>query len=129
MPNKVNPDALELVRGRSARVMGNLMAALTVMKGTPTGHNADTQETKRMVMDSLDTALPCLAIASEIISRVKWDGGKGEELIRKGYARATLLADKKAMGGMPFRKAHEEVGALIRKLQKEKKHLEEVEKF
>jgi len=129
MPNKVNPDALELVRARSARVMGNLMAILALMKGTPTGHNADTQETKRMVMDSFDTAIPCLEITAEIVGKIKWDKGKGEELIRNGYARATLLADKKAMQGTPFRKAHEEVGTLIRKLQKEKKHLEDVERL
>ncbi len=125
MPNKMNPDVLELVRGRSGRIYGNLMALLTMMKGTPTGHNADTQETKRAIMDSIDTTKACLAISAETISKIKWDKTKGEELIRKGYARATLLADKLAMEGMPFREAHERVGKLVKKLQKEGKYLED----
>ena len=125
MPNKMNPDVLELVRGRTGRVYGDLMAILTIMKGTPTGHNADTQETKRAVMDSIDTTKACLAISAEIISKIKWNREKGEELIRKGYGRATVLADKLAMGGMTFREAHEKVGKLVKKLQKEGKYLED----
>ncbi|MFA6530536.1 MAG: argininosuccinate lyase, partial [Candidatus Micrarchaeia archaeon] len=84
MPNKMNPDALELVRGRAARVYGNLVTLLTLMKGTPTGHNADTQETKRAVMDSIDITKACLTITSEIVGNIKWNPEKGEELIRKG---------------------------------------------
>jgi len=125
MPNKMNPDALELVRGRSARAMGDLTALLGLMKGTPTGHNADTQETKRLVMDCIDITKASLRICSKIVSGLEWDADKGEELIRAGYGRATLLADKWARGGMPFREAHEKVGALVRKLQKEGKSLEE----
>lgn len=129
MPNKMNPDALELVRGRSARVYGNLITLLTLMKGTPTGHNADTQETKRAVMDSIDITKACLTITSEIVGNIKWNSEKGEELIRKGYGRATLLADKLAMGGVPFREAHEQVGKLVKKLQKEGKYLEDSDEW
>lgn len=125
MPNKMNPDVLELVRGRTGRIYGNLMALLTMMKGTPTGHNADTQETKKAVMDSVNTLLACLDITSDVVAEIKWDKKKGEELIRKGYARATLLADKLAQGGMPFREAHEKVGEIVKKLEKQGKSLEE----
>lgn len=128
MPNKMNPDVLELVRGRSGRVYGNLMNILTILKGTPTGHNADTQETKRAVMDSIDTVKACLAISVEIVSKIKWNREKGEELIRKGYGCATLLADKLAKEGLPFREAHEKVGKLVKKLQKEGRYLEDLSK-
>jgi len=95
------------------------------MKGTPTGHNADTQETKKALMDSFETANSCLEITAELVSKIKWNEKKGEELIRKGYGRATLLADKYAMEGMSFREAHEKVGKLVKELQKKGKYLEE----
>lgn len=129
MPNKMNPDVLELVRGRTGRVYGNLVALLTIMKGTPTGHNADTQETKRLVMDSVDAVGACLAITAEIVGLLRWDSKKGEKLIRDGYARATMLADKLAIDGMPFREAHEKAGKLVKELQKKGKHLEDSEEY
>lgn len=125
MPNKMNPDVFELVRGRAGRIHGNLTTLLAIMKGTPTGHNADTQETKRAVIDSVETVLACVNISSEIIEKIKWNKKKGEELIRKGYARATELADKLVMEGTPFREAHEKVGELVKKLQQEGKYLED----
>ncbi|MFH1222135.1 MAG: argininosuccinate lyase [Candidatus Micrarchaeota archaeon] len=125
MPNKMNPDVLELVRGRTGKVYGNLFNLLTVLKGTPTGHNADTQETKKAAMDSAVTIIACLDISSVIIAQLKWDKKKGEELIRKGYGRATLLADKLAKKRMPFRAAHEKVGKIVKELQKKGKSLEE----
>jgi argininosuccinate lyase len=126
MPNKMNPDVLELIRGRSGRVYGNLISILTILKGTPTGHNADTQETKRAVIDSIETLLACASILAEIIERIKWKNEKCEELIRKGYGRATLIADELTKKGMPFREAHEKVGKLIKKLQREGKYLEDL---
>lgn len=126
MPNKVNPDCLELIRGKSGRVYGNLIAILTVLKGTPTGHNADTQETKRAVMDSADSVKSSLDIASKIIKKIKWDKKKAGEYIKNGYAYATILADKLAKSGMPFRKAHKKVGELIKKLQKNGEYLKDL---
>jgi argininosuccinate lyase len=125
MPNKMNPDALELVRGKTGRVTGNLVALLTILKGTPTGHNADTQESKRLVMDSIDTVMASLDIAEDIVADLSWDAKVGEQLLRKGYARATLLADKLAQEEMPFREAHEKVGEIVKKLEKQGKSLEE----
>ncbi|VVC02909.1 Argininosuccinate lyase [Candidatus Bilamarchaeum dharawalense] len=125
MPNKMNPDPLELIRGRTGRVYGNLLALLTIMKATPTGHNADTQETKRLAMDSVEIVKSCLQMSAEIIVLIKWNQKKAKELIDQGYAKATLLADKLAMEGMSFREAHEKVGSLVKKLQKEGKYLED----
>ncbi len=125
MPNKMNPDFLELIRGRTGKVYGNLFNLLTILKGTPTGHNADTQETKKAVIDSCETVLGCTSILAEVIPTLKWNKEVGEALIRKGYGRATLLADKFAQEGIPFREAHEKVGKLVKKLQKEGKHLED----
>ncbi len=127
MPNKINPDSLELVRGRSARVQGNLVALLAMMKGTPTGHNADSQESKKAVMDSIDTTRKCIIIMSRMIEKISWDRERGEQLIREGYGRATLLADRLCQGGMPFREAHEKVGRLIKKLQKQGRFLEDLD--
>ena len=124
MTNKMNADFLELVREKTGRVNGNLLALLTILKGTPTGYNSDTQETKKAVMDTTETVKTSLDIISDAIVEIKWDGQKGEELIRKGYARATLLTDKLATQGMPFREAHEKVGKLVKKLQKEGRYLE-----
>jgi len=126
MPNKSNPDMLELVRGRAARVEGNLMVLLTLLKGTPTGHNSDTQETKKAVMDSIETTGACLAILTELLPKIKWNEKKAKELIKKGYAEATLMADDLVKKGVPFREAHEQIGKLIKKLEKEGKYLEDV---
>jgi argininosuccinate lyase len=123
MPNKSNPDVFELIRGRSASVQGNLMALLAVMKGTPTGHNADSQETKKAVMDSVETTLVCLTMLAEIVPKIKWNEKKAKKLIKEGYAEATLMADDLVKKGMPFREAHERVGKIVKKLEKEGKFL------
>jgi argininosuccinate lyase len=129
MPNKMNPDFLELIRGRTGKVYGNLMNLLIILKGTPTGHNADTQETKKAVMESVETVLACTSVLADVIPKLEWNKEVGETLIRKGYGRATLLADKFTQEGMPFREAHEKVGNIIKKLQKEGKYLEDEFKF
>lgn len=125
MPNKMNPDFLELIRGRTGKIYGNLFTLLTIIKGIPTGHNADTQETKKAVMESIETVLSCTIILADAISKIKWNKEKGEQLIREGYGRATLLADKFAQEGMPFREAHEKTGKIVKRLQKEGKCLED----
>jgi len=126
MPNKMNPDVLELVRGRTGRVYGNLVALLTVLKGTPTGHNADSQEGKRLVMDSVETVKACLDVSADIVAELKWNGEVGEQLIRSGFARATQLADALAKEGVPFREAHERVGKLVKKLKSRGKAIEDL---
>lgn len=126
MPNKMNPDVFELIRGRTGKINGNLVNLLTIMKGTPTGHNADTQETKKAVMDSIETILASLLISAEIILKIKWNKKKADELIKVNYATATILADDLVKQGIPFREAHEKVGSLIKKLEKEGRYLEDL---
>ncbi|MEM3031111.1 MAG: argininosuccinate lyase [Candidatus Micrarchaeia archaeon] len=119
MPQKKNPDALELVRGRAARVAGNLSSLLAIQKGLPSGHNADTQETKRLAMDSLATTLACLRITAEIVRKLEFDSEKAVAACEKSYAAATDLADLLARKGIPFRIAHEIVGSLLKECAKE----------
>ncbi|MFH1521011.1 MAG: argininosuccinate lyase [Candidatus Micrarchaeota archaeon] len=124
MPNKMNPDVFELIRGRTGKINGNLVNLLTIMKGTPTGHNADTQETKKAVIDSVETILASILISAEIMPKIKWNKKKADELIKTNYAAATLLADDLVKKGMPFREAHEKIGKLIKKLEKEERYIE-----
>ncbi|MFH1785626.1 MAG: argininosuccinate lyase [Candidatus Micrarchaeota archaeon] len=124
MPNKSNPDVFELIRGRSAKVQGNLVTLLTLLKGTPTGHNADTQESKKAIMESIETVSSCTAILADIIPQIKWNKKKAKKLIDQGYARATLLADDLVKKGISFREAHEKIGKLIKRLEKEGKYIE-----
>lgn len=126
MPNKMNPDVFELIRGRTGKINGNLINLLTTMKGTPTGHNADTQETKKAVMDSIETILASLLISAEIMPKIKWNKKKADELIKVNYATATILADDLVKQGIPFREAHEKVGSMIKKLEKEGRYLEDL---
>lgn len=126
MPNKKNPDVLELIRGRTGRIYGNLIHVLTVQKGLMNGHNADTQETKFALMSSINTTKETLAILPPLIQSLEFDKEKMEEEIKKGYANATELADLLAMYGVPFRDAHEKIGKMIAHLEKQKKYIEDL---
>ncbi len=126
MPNKKNPDVLELVRGRTGRVYGNLLHALTVQKGLMSGHNTDTQETKYAVMAGLDTTKECLAVLIDLVPTLEFDGKKMAEEMKNGYANATELADLMAMNGIPFREAHEKSGKLVGELAKQGKFIEDL---
>ena len=113
MPQKRNPDAAELVRGKSGRLVGNLVGTLTVLKGLPTGYNRDLQEDKEAVFDSVDTlalALPAMtgAVAGLTLDRDRLARALGAEML------ATDLADYLVRRGVPFREAHHAVGALVR---------------
>lgn len=126
MPNKKNPDVLELVRGRTGRVYGNLIHALTVQKGLMNGHNTDTQETKFALMGGIDTVKETLAVLADLVPTLEFDEKKMVEEITKGYANATELADLLAMNGIPFREAHEKVGKMVAQLSKEGKFIEDL---
>ncbi len=115
MPNKKNPDPLELIRGKTGRIYGNLLNVLTIMKGTMSGHNADTQETKRPVMDSVSEILKCLEMLSEIISRLRLKKEKIKSQLQSGNAYATSQAGERGRKGMSFREAHEKVGKTLKK--------------
>jgi len=113
MPQKKNPDLLELVRGKTGRVIGDLMAMLTTLKGLPLAYNSDLQEDKERVFDALDTLMPSLRAMTLLWPRLVFD----RETMRAaagGFALATDLAEYLVLRGLPFRQAHEAAGSLVR---------------
>lgn len=113
MPQKKNPDIAELVRGKTGRVYGALMAILTTMKGIPLAYNKDMQEDKELTFDAIDTVKGCLALFNGMISTMKFNREKMEESAKKGFANATDAADYLVNRGVPFRDAHGIVGRLV----------------
>jgi argininosuccinate lyase len=114
MPQKKNPDILELVRGKTGRVYGNLLSLLTTLKGLPLSYNRDLQEDKEPLFDSIDTLKSSLKIMGELIPRLTFKLEKMRESAAKDFSTATDLADYLVCKGLPFRKAHETVGMLVR---------------
>jgi argininosuccinate lyase len=115
MPQKKNPDPLELVRGKTGRAIGHLMALLTTIKGLPTGYNKDLQEDKEAVFDADDTVTGCLNVVRSVVDGLTLNRQR-TEAAASGLLLATDVADYLVGRGMPFRRAHEVVGALVRKL-------------
>jgi argininosuccinate lyase len=115
MPQKKNPDPLELVRGKTGRAMGNLMALLTTMKGLPSGYNKDLQEDKHAVFDAEDTLTGCVAVVGSVVDGLSLNRERAAAAA-SGLLLATDVADYLVGRGMPFRRSHEVVGALVRKL-------------
>ncbi len=113
MPQKKNPDFAELIRGKSGRVVGDLMALLTTMKSLPLAYNKDLQEDKEGVMDACKTLHDCLVCMEGMISTMKVNADAMRAQSKKGYLAATDVADYLAKKGLPFRKAHEIVGHLV----------------
>jgi argininosuccinate lyase len=115
MPQKKNPDVPELVRGKSARVVGNLMALLTLMKAQPLAYNKDNQEDKEPLFDTVDTLADVLAIMTDLVEGgIAPNGERMREAARRGFATATDLADYLVRRGVPFRDAHEAVARAVR---------------
>jgi argininosuccinate lyase len=115
MPQKKNPDPLELVRGKSGRVIGRLAGWLATMKGLPSGYNKDLQEDKEAVFDAEATLAASLVAAHAVVSRLSINTGRTERAA-SGLLLATDVADYLTSRGMPFRRAHEVVGAMVRRL-------------
>ncbi len=113
MPQKKNPDIAELIRGKTGRVYGNLMALLTIMKGTPLTYNRDMQEDKEAIFDSVDTVRSVLSIFEEMIATVKINGEQMEKDAKKGFLTATDLAYYLVGRGVAFREAHAIVGEVV----------------
>jgi len=113
MPQKKNPDIAELVRGKTGRVYGNLMGLLTVMKGLPLAYNKDMQEDKEALFDSVDTALACLSLFSEMLATMTVLKENMERAAAKGFINATDCADYLVKKGLPFRTAYKITGGLI----------------
>ncbi|MBL8527581.1 MAG: argininosuccinate lyase [Burkholderiales bacterium] len=114
MPQKKNPDVPELVRGKTGRVTGHLVALLTLMKGQPLAYNKDNQEDKEPLFDTVDTLTATLAIYTDMMRGVTVDAGRMRTAALEGYSTATDLADYLVRKGLPFRDAHEAVARAVR---------------
>jgi argininosuccinate lyase len=122
MPQKRNPDMLELIRGRCGNVYGDLFALMTILKGIPIGYNRDLQEDKRLVFRAYDTVTQCLTMAAAIVGSASFDRARIEPTLDRGFLDATSLAEYLVTQGVPFRTAHHVVGTLVARCEKEGKH-------
>ncbi|MCE9680214.1 argininosuccinate lyase [Shewanella sp. AS1] len=127
MPQKKNPDALELIRGKTGRVYGALVGILTTMKALPLAYNKDMQEDKEGLFDVMDSWAICLEMAALVLSGLKVNRANTLSAAQQGYANATELADYLVAKGMPFREAHHVVGEVVVAAIAEKKPIENFE--
>lgn len=125
MPQKKNPDALELIRGKTGRVYGSLVGILTTMKALPLAYNKDMQEDKEGLFDVMDSWSICLEMAALVLSGLKVNRDNTLSAAQQGYANSTELADYLVAKGMPFREAHHVVGEVVVAAIAQKKPLEE----
>jgi argininosuccinate lyase len=114
MPQKKNPDSLELIRGKAARVLGDLSAMVALLKGLPLAYNRDLQEDKPALFDGLDTTCECLTLAARIVRTLRLRPGPIERAMAEGFLTATDLAEGLVQRGVPFAHAHEQVGKLVK---------------
>ncbi|MRS13058.1 MAG: argininosuccinate lyase, partial [Actinobacteria bacterium] len=126
MPQKKNPDFAELVRGKTGRAVGDLTALLVTLKGLPLAYNKDMQEDKEPVFDAIDTYADALAAMTGMLSTMRVNEGRMRAGALGGFMAATDLADYLAAKGVPFREAHEIVGALVLSCEREGKTLQEL---
>jgi argininosuccinate lyase len=115
MPQKINPDVLELVRGKTARVVGNLNCLLVLIKGLPLAYNRDLQEDKQPLFDSYDTVRSCLELAAPLVRETKLNRAAIASRLEEGHLDATTLMEWAIKRGVPQRTAHEVVGKLVRR--------------
>jgi argininosuccinate lyase len=113
MPQKINPDVLELTRGKTARVVGNLQTLLVLLKGLPTAYNRDLQEDKPPLFDSFDTVEMCLELAAPLVADAELKREAIAERLERGYLDATTLMEYMIRRGLPQRTAHHLVGQLV----------------
>ncbi|AWI03191.1 argininosuccinate lyase [Clostridium drakei] len=126
MPQKKNPDAAELIRGKTGRVYGSLMALLTTMKGIPLAYNKDMQEDKEQFFNSLDTVLSCLKIMRGMLSSIKIKKENTFNAVKKGFLNATEAADYLVNKGMAFRDAHKVIGEIVLYCEEKDKAIEDI---
>jgi argininosuccinate lyase / amino-acid N-acetyltransferase len=127
MPQKKNPDSMELVRGKAGRVFGNLLALLTTMKGLPLAYNKDMQEDKEAVFDAFDTTSASLRVTATVLRNIGVDKERALAAASSGYMNATELADYLVRKGVPFREAHEVVGKIVMRAIEAGKELEQMD--
>jgi argininosuccinate lyase/amino-acid N-acetyltransferase len=113
MPQKKNPDALELIRGKTGRVYGSLAGMMMTVKALPLAYNKDMQEDKEGLFDALDTWYDCMEMAALCFEGIQVNGDRTLEAAKQGYANATELADYLVAKGIPFREAHHIVGVAV----------------
>lgn len=126
MPQKKNPDAAELIRGKTGRVYGSLVSLLTTLKGLPLTYNKDMQEDKEQFFDALDTVMDCLEIMSKMIDTLHVKEDNMKAAIKAGFLNATEVADYLVSKGIAFRDAHEIVGKIIIYCEQNKKGIEDL---
>uniref|UniRef100_UPI0023801BF8 argininosuccinate lyase n=2 Tax=Serratia TaxID=613 RepID=UPI0023801BF8 len=124
MPQKKNPDALELIRGKCGRVQGALTGMMMTLKGLPLAYNKDMQEDKEGLFDALDTWMDCLQMAALVLDGIQVKRPRCQEAAEQGYANATELADYLVAKGVPFREAHHIVGEAVVEAIRQGKPLE-----
>lgn len=127
MPQKKNPDSMELVRGKAGRVFGNVLAMLTTLKGLPLAYNKDMQEDKEAVFDAFDTVGACLQVSSTVLKNISVNESRASAAASSGYMNATELADYLVRKGLPFREAHAVVGKVVMRAIELGKELEQLE--
>ena len=126
MPQKKNPDLPELIRGKTGRVYGHLMALLTTMKGLPMTYNKDMQEDKESLFDTVDTVEQCLVVMTRLLKKLSFNKKAMKNAIDKGYLVATDMADYLVGQGLTFRKAHRIVGEIVLYAMDHKKELNQL---
>ncbi len=126
MPQKKNPDSLELVRGKCGRVAGRLSGLLMTMKGLPLAYDKDLQEDKEALFECVDTARACLEIAAIVVRNARFDADRCRSEAARGYLNATDVADLLVKAGVPFRVAHERAGATVRAALERNVEIEEL---
>ncbi|ORF28829.1 argininosuccinate lyase [Snodgrassella alvi] len=126
MPQKKNPDVPELVRGKSARVVGHLMGLITLMKSQPLAYNKDNQEDKEPLFDTVDTLTDTLRIYAEMMRGVSVKPANMRAAVLQGFATATDLADYLVKKGLPFRDSHEVVARAVRLAEEQQRELSEL---
>lgn len=134
MPQKKNPDSLELIRGKTAKVIGLLNAMYVTMKGLPLSYNKDMQEDKAIYFEALDTTTACVQILTGVVSELTVNEERLQQTVQEGYLNATELADYLVRKGMAFREAHGVVGEMVlyaieKGVQLHELEFEEMQKF
>jgi argininosuccinate lyase len=126
MPHKKNPDAPELIRGKTGRVFGSLISILTTMKGLPLSYNKDMQEDKEQFFDSYDTVSSCLSIISSVLKGMTVSKDNMLKAVKKGFLNATEVADYLVSKGIAFRDAHKITGEIVLYCEGENKAIEDI---
>ncbi len=126
MPQKKNPDAAELVRGKTGRVAGNLVSIITLLKSLPLAYNKDMQEDKEPLFDTVDTVKACLDIYIRMLPGIEVHAETMRQACSRGFLNATELADYLAVKGMPFREAHAVVGKTVARAAERGKELQDM---